>query len=184
MIAPTRSAMQARPPRLREPSTRGMRVRAALVAALIAASRVASAQQDADQSAATPKDVIFARKALKDAACDRMADIERMIAVGRVDPARVRVEADAIAAMLTAFPHLFPPRTNLWKPDSDQEPETATLASPDLWTDFPDFYRHATAAARAAFELSRAGSVEDIKTGARALRITCDTCHALYLEEP
>jgi cytochrome c556 len=152
----------------------------AFLAAALAASFVASAQ---DQGAASAADVIFARKALKDAVCDRMADIERMIAVGRVDLDDVHVKADAIAAMLTAFPHLFPPGSNLWKPDTDQDPATATLASPDLWVTFPDFYRQAAATSKTAFELSRADTIDDAKTRARELRIACDACHALYLED-
>jgi cytochrome c556 len=153
---------------------------AALVAALPATGLVAIAQ---DQSVATAADVIFARKALKDDICDKMANIERMIALGRVDLGDVHEQADAIAVMLMAFPHLFPPDTNQWKPDTDQDPATATLASPDLWTAFPDFYRQAATAAKAAVELSRAGKIDDAKTRARELRIACDTCHALYLED-
>jgi cytochrome c556 len=153
---------------------------AAVVAAIPAAGLIAIAQ---DQGATTAADVIFARKALKDDVCDKMASIERMIAQGRVDLGVAHAQADAIAAMLLAFPHLFPPGTNQWKPDSDQDPVTATLASPELWTAFPDFYRQAAAAANAAFELSRAGKIDDVKTRARELRIACDTCHALYLED-
>jgi cytochrome c556 len=153
---------------------------AAFLATLLAASFVAGAQ---DHGTPPVDDAIFARKALKDAACDRMADIERMIGLGRVDLDEVHVKADAIAAMLTAFPHLFPPGSNLWKPDTDQDPATATLASPDLWVTFPDFYRQATAAAKTAFELSRADTIDDAKTRARELRIACDACHALYLED-
>jgi cytochrome c556 len=154
--------------------------RAGLAAVFLATSFVASAQ---DQGAATDKDLIFARKSLKDAICDKMAKIERMISLGRIDLADARAQADAISVMLMAFPHLFPPSSNQWKPDTDQDPETATLASPDLWTQFPDFYRQATAASRTAFDLSRADTVDDVKTRARELRIACDTCHALYLED-
>ncbi len=164
-----------------------LRVRAALAiacagltAGFLAVNLAAHAQ---DQSAATDKDVIFARKALKDAICDKMAAIERMIAVGRVDLDDVHAQADAISVMLMAFPHLFPPSSNQWKPDTDQDPESATLASPELWTQFPDFYRQATAASRTAFDLSRAGTIDDVKSRARELRIDCDTCHALYLED-
>jgi cytochrome c556 len=153
---------------------------AAFLTSLLAASLVAGAQ---DQRAATAEDVIFARKALKDAVCDRMASIERMIAVGRVDLDDVRTQADAISVMLMAFPHLFPPGSNLWKPDTDQDPATATLASPDLWVAFPDFYRQAAAASKTALELSHADKVDDAKSRARELRIACDACHALYLED-
>jgi cytochrome c556 len=155
-------------------------IAATFLASLLAASFVASAQ---DKGVAAANDVIFARKALKDAICDRMANIERMIGAGRVDLDDVHTQADAIAAMLMAFPHLFPPGSNLWKPDTDQDPVTATLASPELWVTFPDFYRQATAAAKTAFELSRADKIDDVKTSARELRIACDACHALYLED-
>jgi cytochrome c556 len=153
---------------------------AAFLATTLAASLVAVAQ---DQGAAAAKDVIFARKALKDAICDKMAAIERMIALGRIDLDDVRAQADAISVMLLAFPHLFPLSSNQWKPDTDQDPATATLASPDLWTEFPDFYRQAAAASKTAFQLSRADKIDDAKTRARELRIACDACHALYLED-
>jgi cytochrome c556 len=153
---------------------------AGLAAGFLAINLAASAQ---DQSAAPAKDVIFARKALKDVICDKMANIERMISLGRIDLGDVHAQADAISVMLMAFPHLFPPSSNQWKPDTDQDPETATLASPELWTRFPDFYRQATAASKTAFGLSRADTADEVKTRARELRIACDTCHALYLED-
>jgi cytochrome c556 len=154
--------------------------RMVLGAILLAASVPVGAQ---DRTA--DDDVIFARKALKDTVCDRLADIEHMIATGHIDVDHARIEADAMAALLLAFPHLFPPSSNRWRPDGgNQDPETETLASPELWTDFADFYRQATASANAAFALSRARNAEEVKTQARALRITCDTCHALYLQEP
>lgn len=153
---------------------------AGLTAGLLAIDLAPSAQ---DRSATPDKDVIFARKTLKDAVCDKMAKIERMISLGRIDLDDVHAQADAISVMLMAFPHLFPPSSNQWRPDTDQAPETATLASPDLWTQFPDFYRQAAAAAKTAFDLSRADKIDDVKTRSRELRIACDTCHALYLED-
>jgi cytochrome c556 len=153
---------------------------AGLAIALLATSPAAIAQ---DQRAATAKDVIFARKTLMDFMCDKMADIERMIAMGHIDIDGARGNADAVSAMLMAFPHLFPPGSNQWDPDNpDPDPVTDTYASPEIWTKFPDFYRLATAAARSAHDLSRAATINDFKTHARELRITCDTCHALYSE--
>jgi cytochrome c556 len=154
---------------------------AGLMAASLVINFSAAAQ---DQSAATGEDVIFARKTIMNALCDRMAEIERMIAMGKIDAKASHAHADAISVMLMAFPHLFPPATNRWKFDLDQDPVTETLASPSLWTSFPDFYRRATASAKTAAALSRADKIDDIKTGARELRIECDTCHSLYLEEP
>lgn len=163
------------------PARRALLVAAAtLGAGLLAFSWTAGAQ---DQRAATDTDVIFARKALKDKICDKLMGIERMISSGRIDVDTVDREADAISAMLMAFPHLFPPSSNQWKPGNDQDPASATLASPDLWKDFARFYSQATAASKSALELSRAATAEDVKSRARELRITCDTCHALYLED-
>jgi cytochrome c556 len=95
-----------------------------------------------------------------------------------------RRQADTIAAMLTAFPHLFPPDTNQWKPDGDPDPVADTLASPDIWGDFADFYQRAVVASKIAVQLGRAGNVDDFKTLTIELRVACDSCHALYLETP
>jgi cytochrome c556 len=106
-----------------------------------------------------------------------------MIAMGHIDIDGARGNADAISVMLMAFPHLFPPGSNLWNPDNaDPDPVTDTYASPEVWTKFPDFYRLAAAAARSAHDMSRAANIDGFKTHARELRIVCDTCHALYSE--
>jgi cytochrome c556 len=156
---------------------------ALVIAALAAGLLALSLAADAQESAPITRDVIFARKTLKDAVCDRMADIERMIGQGQIDNEAVRLKADTIAALLMAFPHLFPPSSNLWKPDADTEPEFTTLASPEVWANFADFYRQAAAAAKSADALAHAGTAEEVKSRARELRISCDTCHAFYLED-
>jgi cytochrome c556 len=160
-------------------------VRTPLAAAFLAASLVATglAAVAQERSAATT-DLIFARKTIMSSLCDKMMEIERMIAAGNIDAKTTRTHGRAMSVMLMAFPHLFPPSSNQWQRDVNPDPVAETLASPDLWTSFPDFYRQAAAAARAAAALSRADKAEDIKTYARELRIGCDTCHALYLEEP
>jgi cytochrome c556 len=106
-----------------------------------------------------------------------------MIAMGHIDIDGARGNADAISVMLMAFPHLFPPGSNQWNPsNTDPDPVTDTYASPEIWTKFPDFYRLAAAAAQSAHDMSRAADVDAFKSRARELRITCDTCHALYSE--
>jgi cytochrome c556 len=152
--------------------------RAALCGALLAlAASVAAGAPGTDQ------DAIFARKTLKDTVCDKLAEIERMIARGDIDRAGVHRQADAIAVLLLAFPHLFPPGSNQWKPNADAPPETVTLASPEVWMSFADFYRQADAAAKSADALAHATTADDVKLHARELRIACDTCHAFYLED-
>jgi cytochrome c556 len=117
---------------------------ASLAAAFLAPVLVAMGQ---DQSAATDKDVIWARKTL------------------------------------TAFPHLFPPSSNQWTEGADLDPATDTIASPDIWTDFADFYKLATGTAKIADEMSRAANEDAVKSLHRALGINCDLCHSLYLKE-
>jgi cytochrome c556 len=153
--------------------------RAGIVAIALATSLAAIAQ---DQRAAIPKDVILARKALMNFMCDKMMDIERMIATGHIDIAGARGNADAISAMFMALPHLFPPGSNQWNPNAVPDPETDTYASPEVWTRFADFYRLSAASAQSAHDMSRATNVEEFKSRARELRIICDECHALYSE--
>jgi cytochrome c556 len=157
----------------------GAMVRAGVVAAVLATSFVTVAQ---DQRAATIPDVIFARKTLMNFMCDKLADIERRIALGHIDLDGERGTADAISVMFMAFPHLFPPDSNQWNPAADPDPAADTYASPELWNRYSDFYRLAAAAARSARDMSRADEIDEFKTHARELRIICDTCHALYSE--
>jgi cytochrome c556 len=152
---------------------------AASLATILATSLAATAQ---DQPAATAKDVIFARKTLMNYMCEKMAGIERVIALGKIDLDAARAQADAVSVMLMAFPHLFPSSSNQWSPNADPDPVADTYASPQVWTRYADFYRQAAAAAQAAHEMSRADKIDDFKTHARELRIICDTCHALYSE--
>jgi cytochrome c556 len=149
-------------------------------AGFLATSLVALAQ---DQSAATAKDVIFARKTMMDSISDNMDQIEMMISTGKIDVADAHEHADTISVMLMAFPHLFPPASNQWKPNNaDPDPVADTFASPDAWSKFSDFYQRATAASKTAFDVSRADKVDDLKTRAKELRVACNACHDLYLK--
>ena len=60
--------------------------------------------------------MIFAGKTLMNFMCDKMAEMERMIAMQRIDLEGARGNADAISVMLMVFPHLFPPDSNQWSP--------------------------------------------------------------------
>jgi cytochrome c556 len=150
-----------------------------LTAATLGTGWMASAQ---DQSAATVKDVIFARKTMMSAISDNMDQIETMISTGKIDLADAHEHADTISIMFMAFPHLFPPSSNQWKPNADLDPATDTFASPDAWTKFSDFYQRATAASKTAFDMSRADKTDELKSRAKELRAACDGCHAVYLK--
>src|SRR5258708_14225733 len=116
-----------------------------------------------DQSAATAKDVIFARKTMMDSISDNMDQIETMISTGKIDLADAHEHADTISVMFMAFPHLFPPASNQWKPNADLDPGTDTFASPDAWSKFPDFYQRAAGASKTAFDITPADDASDLK---------------------
>ena len=108
------------------------------------------------------KDTIFARKILMGAIDMNMDEIETMLAPdGKVEVADAQEHAETISTMLMSFPHMFPPATNQWRPGADRDPATDTFASPDVWTNFADFYQRARAASKLAFDASRAKHADD-----------------------
>ena len=159
----------------------GLRVRRCIMLAgtLVLAASAACAQ---DQNAATAADAIIARKTMMGALSDKMDDIETAISAGKVDLDQARAAADTVSVYMMAFPHLFPPATNQWKPGGDRDPATDTFASPDVWTKFADFYKLATAASKSAFDASRAQSEAELKTAIEKLRLECNACHTDFLK--
>lgn len=152
---------------------------AALAAGVVGASVAAFAQ---DQSVATPKDTIFARKSLMDAIGNNMDEITTLTATGKIDLEKGHAFADTISIMLMAFPHLFPASTNQWKEGATRDPATDTFAAPDLWKNFADFYQRAAATSKAAYNASRAENEAAFKAAAGEMQKGCDGCHAVYLK--
>jgi cytochrome c556 len=129
------------------------------------------------------KDTIFARKILMGAIDMNMDEIETMLAPeGKLDLAEGQEHAETISTMLMAFPHLFPPATNQWKAGAERDPATDTSASPELWTNFADFYARATDASKIAWSASRAKRAADFRGFIGQLRERCNACHALTLK--
>lgn len=145
----------------------------------VASATPASAQ---DQSAATPGDAIIARKTMMNSLSDKMDDIEGAISAGKINLDMAHADADTISVFLMAFPHMFPPATNQWKPNVDRDPATDTFASPDIWTKFADFYTQATAASKSAYDASRAQDENELKAAIAKLRTQCNVCHTTYLK--
>jgi cytochrome c556 len=161
------------------------RLTVAVVGAAVAASVFGSSfmAYGQDQSAATPTDAIVARKTMMDTLSDRMDRLEMLISSGqKIDLAAAHDDADIISVLLAAFPHLFPPSTNQWKPNVDRDPVTDTSAAPEVWTRYADFYKQAAAASKAAFNASRADQESDFKASIAQLRTACNTCHAAYMK--
>jgi cytochrome c556 len=84
--------------------------------------------------------------------------------------------------MLMAFPHLFPPNTNQWKPNVERDPGRDTYAAPALWENYSDFYAQAARASKIAYNASRSQQEADFKKFVAELRVACDSCHAVYLK--
>src|SRR5215475_5559408 len=156
---------------------RRIRYAAALIFASFSLASIALAQ---DQG--TPlKDTIFARKIMMGAIDMNMDEVETMLLPeGKLNLAEGTEHADTISIMLMAIPHLFPASTNQWKPNVDRDPATDTFASPDLWTNFADFYKRAGDASKTALEAARARKPEDFRARIVELRAQCNACHALY----
>jgi cytochrome c556 len=166
-------------------SGRRLAIAGVLGAALLAAAGFGSGPValGQDQSAAVPKDVIFARKILMDTINENMDDLEAMVAQGKIDLAEGTAHSNIVSVMLMAFPHLFPPTTNEWKPGGEKDPGTDTYASPDIWRRYADFYKMAETATQAAFKASRAHNDDEFKTHIGELRNACNACHEAFLKK-
>jgi len=129
-----------------------------------------------------PKAVITARLELMEHIEELMEPIDTItIQTGPVkDVPRLHQSAEVIGAMLGALPHLFPPTTNLYDPQS-LTPQT--IALPAIWKDFDSFYRLAQASSAAAERFAKTEGDEPLREASRALRSSCDGCHALYLRK-
>jgi cytochrome c556 len=134
-----------------------------------------------DQASPPPKDTIFARKIIMDSIGSNMDEIETMTSSpAKISMSDAHEHADMISVMLQAFPHLFPPATNQWKPGVARDAATDTFASPNTWTNYSDFYRRANDASQVALDAARAGTEAEFRTLAGKLRTACDSCHASY----
>jgi len=162
-----------------------LRPAAALAIAVCVGAPLAFGQVPSGQvpSGPPPKDTIFARKILMGAIDMNMDEIETMLAPGgRLDAAEAQEHADTISIMLMSFPHLFAPATNQWKGGADRDPATDTFASPDLWTNFSDFYSRATTASKLAQDAGRTKRLDEFKKLVGELRGACNGCHEKYLK--
>jgi cytochrome c556 len=152
-------------------------------ACVMLAGLTGSVAQGQDQSAATPADAIFARKTVMDTLSSKMDVLEAATAgTAKIDLAGANDQADTVSVLLMAFPHLFPPATNQWKPNVDKDPGTDTFAAPEVWTKFGDFYGQAAAAAKIAYDASRAADEAELRAAVAKLRAACDGCHATYMK--
>jgi cytochrome c556 len=148
---------------------------------------IVSAAFGQNQSTVRATDAIMARKTVMDTLSEKMDTIEAMIAQGRINLEQGHADANDISVYLMAFPHMFPPETNQWKPGVPHDPVTDTGAAPEVWIRFDDFYNQADTASKNAYDASRAdndnefkAAIAKLRTG--KLRTGCNTCHAAYFK--
>ena len=160
-----------------------LRLKGALAGATVALTMALLTNPAPAQDQPAARDTIFARKILMGAIDMNMDEIETMLAPeGKLVLADAEEHAETISTMLMAFPHLFPPPTNQWKPGADRDPATDTFANPDLWSNFADFYRRAAEASKIAWSASRARRADEFRPLIGQLRQRCNACHALNMK--
>lgn len=159
------------------------RLSAVLAGVIVALTIAVLAEPASAQDQPAAKDTIFARKILMGAIDMNMDEIETMLAPeGKLVLSDAQEHAETISTMLMAFPHLFPPATNQWKPGENRDPATDTFANPELWSHFGDFYRRASEASKIAWNASRARRADEFRPLIGQLRQRCNACHALNLK--
>jgi cytochrome c556 len=107
-----------------------------------------------------------------------MIPIDGLQAGVKADPKILRANAEAVASMMGAVPHLFPPNTNLYDPKAV---EPVTLAMPAIWQNFDGFYALAGATVTAAHAMAAAEGKDAQREASLELRASCDACHAANL---
>lgn len=122
-------------------------------------------------------EVIEARRVLMLEAQRQMTTIDNYILGTPTDAAALKSAAQTIEALLLALPHLFPPDTNLFDPATREPP---TIALPAVWESFAAFGQMGVASETAAAQLRAADGEEPLRDAARALRASCDACHAAF----
>ncbi|WP_207482002.1 cytochrome c [Arenibaculum pallidiluteum] len=131
-----------------------------------------------------PLDVILARRNLMAAIGRNRDELEAMLESPEPLGLEAAEHAGTISVLLLAFPHLFPPQTNNWSPQLEEEdPARVSRANPRVWTDFDSFYGLAQTASQLALDASLAPTVDAFRQSAKALIDTCDTCHATFRRE-
>lgn len=133
----------------------------------------------AGTAAADTAEIIEARRVLMRQVQRLMQPIDAFAFDGNGDAVTVRSAAESIEAMMLAFPHLFPPASNLYDANLREPP---TIATPAVWERFADFRTLAEKSERSAAAAVASTDVTTLRTAAVALRDTCETCHAQFTQ--
>ena len=136
---------------------------------------------EAPPAAFAPAETVAARQGLKAQVALMRAGIETAVAEGNSESFEL-LAADfaTIAAIVEAFPHLFPADTN---PDAIATAglDVATDASPAIWDDFGAFAAMAQNVAAAARAASEAPDFQTLAAASTEVWAACTACHDAYL---
>lgn len=116
-------------------------------------------------------DVIAERKAGFKGNVTALKAIKAALGAGDLSP--VAGAAESVADWSSRMTDYFPEGSDMGE----------TNARMEIWLDFDDFTAKAKSAENAALklaELARAGDVDGVKSGFKALSGTCKTCHSSY----
>jgi cytochrome c556 len=135
--------------------------------------------EDAADSSTDAMEIIEARRVLMRQVQELMAPIDALTIADNGNLPALRSAAASMEAMLLAFPHLFPPATNLYDASVRDSP---TSALPAIWDDQPAFRALAEEAEHAAAAIVKSDDTETLRTAGRGLRASCDGCHARFMK--
>jgi cytochrome c556 len=149
-----------------------------VVSVLVMRLTAPTAQVDGSGAIDTTE-IIEARRVLMRQVQRSMQPIDAFTVEGAGDAATVRSAAETIEAMMLAFPHLFPPATNLYDATLREPP---TIALPAVWQGFATFRGAAEKSERAAAAVAASTEATSLRTAAVALRSSCEDCHARFTQ--
>src|SRR5690606_33378631 len=118
---------------------------------------------------------------LKIQVAEMRAGIEAAVADGNAESFEsLAADFATIAAIVEAFPHLFPADTS---PAAIEAAglDVATDASPAIWDDFAAFAAMAQSVAASARAASEAPDFEALATASTQVWASCTACHDAYL---
>jgi cytochrome c556 len=124
-------------------------------------------------------EIIEARRVLMLQIDRLMKPIDAFTVEGKGDIPALQSAAGAIEAMILAFPHLFPPESNLYDASVRESPTTAL---PAVWEDQEAFRTFAQEAERSAAAIAGTDDAAALRAEAVALRGACDGCHAQFMK--
>jgi cytochrome c556 len=132
-----------------------------LIVSVVAPRRTTFLTRTDDTRSADTAEIIEARRVLMRQVQRLMQPIDVFTVDGNGDADAVRSAAETIEAMMLAFPHLFPPATNLYDPSLREPP---TIALPAVWETFATFRTLAERSERAAAAVTASTDATALRT--------------------